>query len=279
MKVVSKINNNVAVCIDGNGSQLIAFGKGIGFPPVPYELTDITKIEHSYYEVNSKYLPLINEIPATVFDVSHRIVAHANDLLRVELNPNLVFTLADHIAFSLARYKKGLTVRMPAVYDVALTYPQETEVARYALELIDHSMNVSLPESELSGLVLNILNAEMESDSCFGNYNEAELTNSIADMISERMHQPVDRTSFNYARFATHLRYLYMRLSQKILMQENHRDIYLSLKTRFPDIDSCVNEISDILGAVWKLTLKSDERLYLLLHIERLLTREHHREP
>ena len=35
MIVVKRINNNVAVCRDGNQRELIAFGKGIGFPRRP----------------------------------------------------------------------------------------------------------------------------------------------------------------------------------------------------------------------------------------------------
>ena len=42
MKVIKKINNNVALCLDGNQRELIAFGKGIGFKPIPYELTNKT---------------------------------------------------------------------------------------------------------------------------------------------------------------------------------------------------------------------------------------------
>ena len=30
MKIIKKINNNVAEAIDGNGNHLIAFGKGLG---------------------------------------------------------------------------------------------------------------------------------------------------------------------------------------------------------------------------------------------------------
>jgi transcriptional antiterminator len=32
MKVIKKININVALCVDNNKKELIAFGKGIGFP-------------------------------------------------------------------------------------------------------------------------------------------------------------------------------------------------------------------------------------------------------
>ena len=42
MIVLKKINNNVAICRDGNQRELIAIGRGIGFPPTPYELTDLS---------------------------------------------------------------------------------------------------------------------------------------------------------------------------------------------------------------------------------------------
>ncbi|MBA1393021.1 hypothetical protein EQ500_03915, partial [Lactobacillus sp. XV13L] len=44
MQVIKKINNNAAICLDQNQDELIAFGKGIGFPKTPYELTDLSKI-------------------------------------------------------------------------------------------------------------------------------------------------------------------------------------------------------------------------------------------
>lgn len=47
MTVIKKINNNVAICRDGSQRELAAFGKGIGFPPTPYELTDLSKIDRT----------------------------------------------------------------------------------------------------------------------------------------------------------------------------------------------------------------------------------------
>ena len=54
MRVEKKINNNVAVCTDGNGQELIALGRGIGFPQTPYELTDLSKIDMTFYRVSSQ---------------------------------------------------------------------------------------------------------------------------------------------------------------------------------------------------------------------------------
>ena len=37
MKVVKCINNNVAICLDDDNNELVAFGKGIGFKKPPFE--------------------------------------------------------------------------------------------------------------------------------------------------------------------------------------------------------------------------------------------------
>ncbi|ENY88566.1 hypothetical protein HMPREF1094_01017 [[Clostridium] innocuum 2959] len=106
MKVIKKINNNVAVCIDNDGHELIAFGKGIGFPKIPYELTDLNKIWRTYYGINPSYLGLLNEISEDVFALSIKITDQAKMRIMNEINSNIVFTLADHINFAIDRYKK-----------------------------------------------------------------------------------------------------------------------------------------------------------------------------
>ena len=52
MKAIRKINNNVAICIDNNDKELIAFGKGIGFPKMPYEITDLSIIQMTFYRID-----------------------------------------------------------------------------------------------------------------------------------------------------------------------------------------------------------------------------------
>lgn len=40
MKIIRQINNNAALALDGNGKELVVLGRGVGFPKMPYELTD-----------------------------------------------------------------------------------------------------------------------------------------------------------------------------------------------------------------------------------------------
>lgn len=136
MKAIKKINNNVAICVDGNHKELVAFGKGIGFPQMPYEIKDIAQISMTFYKIDSRFYQLIEEIPEEIFEVSALIVDQARTKLKSSLNPNLVVSLADHLQFAIMRLKKYKKLEMMFSYDVEQLYPVETSIGKYALELI-----------------------------------------------------------------------------------------------------------------------------------------------
>lgn len=67
MKITKKINNNVALAQDAKGRELIVFGKGVGFPATPYELTDLSRVQRTFYDVDEKYFDLLRDVPQEVF--------------------------------------------------------------------------------------------------------------------------------------------------------------------------------------------------------------------
>ncbi len=145
MRAVKKINNNVAICIDGTGNQLVAFGKGIGFPAMPYEITDLKQIDQTFYNISSNYVDMINDLPEDIITFTARILDDIRTVLPYELMPNLILTLADHIAFCLERHRRNLYVRMPLLYEIAQTYPLELKLSQYILrELEKKSMCISI---------------------------------------------------------------------------------------------------------------------------------------
>ncbi|MDB1871301.1 CAT RNA binding domain-containing protein [Collinsella aerofaciens] len=54
MEIVKRINTSAVLCIDGNGRQLVAFGRGLGFKDVGDELP-LSEIQRTFY----------NAVPAT----------------------------------------------------------------------------------------------------------------------------------------------------------------------------------------------------------------------
>lgn len=80
MEVVKKINNNVAECRDGNGRSLIAFGKGIGFPQMPYTLKDMKLIDMTFYKLDKHFERLLSELPEKIMIISVDIISMAQHL-------------------------------------------------------------------------------------------------------------------------------------------------------------------------------------------------------
>ncbi|WP_019912956.1 CAT RNA binding domain-containing protein [Paenibacillus sp. HW567] len=128
MKVTKKINNNVAICLDGNNKELIAFGKGIGFPATPYEITDLSVINMTFYRVDQRFYDLIGDIPENILEVTALIVDQARKCLMSPLNPNILVGLSDHINFAVIRLRKFKKMQMLFSYDIEQLYPKETEL-------------------------------------------------------------------------------------------------------------------------------------------------------
>ena len=85
MQIIKKINTSAAIALDSNGEEIVVFGKGIGFPKVPYDLEDLSKIERTFYNVDSKYYNIITSLPPEILMMSANIVEEAE----VELDNKL----------------------------------------------------------------------------------------------------------------------------------------------------------------------------------------------
>lgn len=274
MEVIKKINNNVAVCIDDNGRELIAFGRGIGFGEMPYDLDDLNLIDRTYYGVDSQYFGLLNEIPENIFDVTMRIVEYARSKITCELSPNILFTLADHINFAIERYKKNIMIKSPLFYDIENLYEIEVDVARQAVKLIQSELEVRLPEGEVTSIALNLINAEEQSGYSNTDYDSDEVIDDITKIIEEKFNLKINRKNFNYSRFATHLQYLLKRKESNTPVSSENKKMFETMKKEFPQTYMCVINILDYFRDKIQWNPNDEELLYMMLHINRLCTRE-----
>lgn len=277
MQVIKKINNNTALCKDNNGHELIAVGTGIGFPSVPYELTDMSKIQSTFYNINSFYMNTIDSIPAEVIEFTAKLVDQARMTLPYTLSPNLILTLADHIAFAMERKRKGIFVRMPLAYDLEFVYPEELKLARKALQQIWKTFHVRLPDKEASGICMGIVNAriyEQDSIDCQDSEDEQTMLDDITRIIEKEMGITLEKKSFNYARYATHVQYLLKRLQSGEAIDSINQELYKGMKEEYKDTSDCVDMICLYLKEQWFYDVTEEEKLYLILHINRMCSVE-----
>ena len=275
MLVTKKINNNVAVCVDGNGRELVAFGKGIGFPAMPYELTDLSLIDHSFYRVDPQYWPLFDSIPAEVISFTDRVVDETRDWLPYDTAPNTVITLADHIAFSVQRARQGVYIQMPSLYQLEEDYPQEVKVGKYIVAAVKKRFDVTLPPSEASGIAMHFINARnypvnpaQVEEAPVIQYEE--VLEDTVRIVEGEMGISIQRDTFNYRRFATHLEYLLKRMFKAQHIDTDNQQMYQMMRQEYPDVARCVDKIADCYKDRLAVELTGEERLYLIMHVNRI---------
>lgn len=273
MKVIKKINNNVALCLDNNGHELIAFGNGIGFPRMPYELTDLSKVSRTFYGVDASFISMMETLDEGVLKVCIQIVDHAKMALDTGLTANVVFTLADHISFAIERMHKGIEIKMPLYHDLAYLYEREVEVGRYALKLIRSELHEYLPDSESYAVALHLINAE-EQPGGSELFDSDKIIGQVVRIIEGYFEIQLSKEDFNYSRFVTHMQYLLKRKSGNTAVSSDNRRLFREMKENFPEIYGCVKDIGKYFRDMLEWSLSEEELLYLMLHINRLCARE-----
>ncbi len=273
MKAIKKINNNVAICVDGNNKELVAFGRGIGFPNMPYEIEDLNLISMTFYKIDQSFYNLFSEIPDDILEVAAIITMKAQSTLKAQLNPNLVVGLADHINFALIRLRKFKKMKMLFSYDIEHLYPKETELGRYAVDLIWRKLHVKLPDSEITSIAIHFVNAEEEHESP-EELQAEDLIKEIVKYIEKRFNFKIDEKEFNYNRFVMHLRYYFQRIQNKDQFFNGAKELIDPIKENHPDVYDCSVEIAKLIEDALNITCTEDEILYLMIHVYRIINNQ-----
>lgn len=273
MKVLRTINNNVVICLDNNNNEVVAFGKGIGFNKKVNEKIELKKIDRTYYKVKPEYVDMVAYIPQEVFDVAVKITDYCRIVLNKSINPNTAFTLADHINFAIKRHQEKIDMSLPIIKDIEHLYENEYDVGLFGLKMIEKILNVKLPNIEAGMIALHIVNAEMTTVGNVDKKNEDMILN-IVKIIEKYLNIKIDKNSLNYSRFVSHMNYLFIRGNKNKYIFSKNSEIYSSLVNSYPETNKVVERITIYLEDALRSALSNDEKLYLILHVNRLCTRE-----
>lgn len=273
MQAIRKINNNVVVCIDSSGKELIAMGKGIGFEKTPREIR-LSEIERTFYELDESHIAVMQDLPIDVINFCAKFMDIAKNELDYELSPNVTLSLADHVAFAIERCKKNIKVQMPLAYDIAQMYPKEYKLAQAAVKRLSHEYLIYVPETEAVGIAMILINAKLQGGTYIEDKSFDSITEEITEVIEENLRIYIERNTFNYSRFATHLQYLFHRLESDTEITSDNRELSEQLTKEFPKIAQCVEQVALIIEKKWNKKLSGEEKLYLLLHINRICVKE-----
>lgn len=270
---IKKLNNNFALCQDSSGAEVIAYGKGIGFGKFPCEVP-LEKLDATYYNVNPQLMAMIETIPDEIFRISEEIVRYAQDISQKPIPASFVFSLSDHIQFAIERYRKGIFVKIPFVYEIEHLYETEYAIGKFALKKLQRELHIRLPKDEITGIALHFINN-------YQNYIDHEREDSdrileaVLKIIEKQMGIAIDRSGYDCFRFSAHMRYFIKRADEQALYQDGTGgELYRHMKEEYPKIFECMQKTLEYLQPCLDIQCSEEEQLYLMIHINRLCTNE-----
>lgn len=275
MKLKKRLNNNVVVAVDLNGSDQIIMGKGLGFAIAPGTMIDETKIEKIFTLKNStdneRLQELCKTIPAEHIKLAQEIITYAKINVRNAIQDNVIVALCDHIYMAIERKKQDIEVKNVMLWDIQKFYRDEFAVGQYAVTLIQEQFAVDLNDDEAGFIALHLVNAQLDVKS----ESIQEITKLMQDIetivrITCKIAPDVD--SVYYYRFITHLKFFAERLfSGKTYKNQDVSNMIQLVHSQYPKEYACAEKIAVFLKEKYGYLLMDEELLYLSIHISRIV--------
>lgn len=282
MKMIKKINNNVALVSD-RGARSIVIGLGVGFNARPGCIVDESRVQERFVlqqDANvAHYMDLLKKIPANAIEAAVHIVRDAARMLNKSLSGMLVFTLADHIGFARERLLDGIVLEHPLACEIAQCYPDEYRAALHGVEIMSDHLDISVPEAEASFIAIHIASALGDFAGKFDAAEMAEMISGSIALVERGIGCRIDRSSMAFSRFVAHVRYYLMRRIDGEVGEEADVDLFRLVSTKYAEAFSYARAIETYLTEEYGLDTgncdaRPGELLYLTLHINRLISNE-----
>lgn len=274
MKVINRINNNVVLVKDGT-QKMIVTGKGLGFQVYPGNDVKEQLIEQRFilqeHTDDVYYIKLLKSLSMETLNVCEEIIVKANEMLGKPVSGNLMFALADHLKFTMERMQKQMLIDHPLANEIKQFYPKEMEVGYYALRLIKERLHIDLPQGEAVFLTMHVVNALGGLSEA---YDVSQLTDVMAEIVSfieSYFACTIDQNSTSFSRFITYLRYYLIRQLNFEIEESINDELLEIVQEKYPKAYACAQSIADKMDALYQNTSADSEKLYLTLHINRLI--------
>lgn len=275
MQIQKILNNNVVITTDQKNNEIVAMGRGLAFQKKVGDKIAETAIDKTYHLANSellqKFQELLVDVPISFVEIANDIIDEAKVTLKNPLNDSLYISITDHLYAAIQRVNEGVRVRNLLLWDVKRFFPDEFSVGLDAVKKIQAKFNVDLGEDEAGNIALHLVNAQTEND------NEdasmiAELMQEIIQITSYYFKVQLDEESVYFYRFTTHLRFFASRImNQRQLTDETDDELLLIIQKKYQNAYQCVERIADFISKKYHYEMSNDEKLYLTIHIARLV--------
>lgn len=279
VQIVQVFNNNSALVDIGDHRQAIVSGKGIAFNKhkgselIPDKVDKIFYLDTKASQENLYFL--IKDIPIDIVTTTYEIIDYGIKNYNYNVLDYAYITLSDHILGSYNRIRSG-EYQEALIPDMSSQYPLEYKIATHGLSVINKNLGVDFPKSEVRSIALHFINAKGdETNASKLKKNESQDINEIVNkVLNENKIYRINANSNYYDRFMIHLQYLAGRLDSPEETKEVNPSLELEMEKSYPDSYEIATEMYDALQNKLEKKLGSNELVYFIIHIQRLIQEE-----
>lgn len=274
MVIRKVLNSSVVLVQDESGEESILLGKGIGYGRRPGQSIDRQPSDRVFIPLSNPdaqpMIELFSSIPPAYLELTEDIVADAEASLGVKLSPHIYLMLTDHLHFAVERYEKGIVVTNRVFWEIKHFYRWEFEVGLRGLRRARELLQVSLPEEEAGNIAFHIVNARQDTGAGGDAMKAALFIGELTNIVTYRMHTPLDTESIHFSRFINHLQFFADRFFTGKLMDSEDDFLFRQMQQGYPEAANCAERIRTFLLRKYNVFLPNEETAYLALHIARL---------
>ncbi|MDO4467532.1 MAG: PRD domain-containing protein [Bacillota bacterium] len=280
MKIQRVLNNNAVVSKNEKGEEVILLGSGIAFKKKVGEEISSQVIEKiftlSKKEERNYFSELVSQVPFKVVQVAESIIEYAQETLGKKLNDSIYLLLTDHIHYAIQRDRKGQSVGNKLIWEIEHFYPVEYKIGIKSVEMINEALGSNLLTTEAGFIAMHVVNAtgtgiENEFD------QEVSDIKAILKIVSFHFNTVIDESTMHYARFITHLRFFLQRMYSKTSLKkiDENDELFTIVCKKYFNSYLCVEKIDKYFLKERSEQISDEEKMYLVLHIERVISKEH----
>lgn len=275
LKIEKVLNNNVVISLNEKGEDIIVMGSGIAFRKKRGDTIEKEKIERIFSQqvpdLTAKFQKALNEIPEEYVEITEKIIENAGNRLEHDFNDNLFLSLMDHIHFSVQRYRDGMMIKNQLLTETRMMYQKEYEAAVEALELINRTFQVELPEDEAGFITFHFVNAGT-GGSMEDTVQKMRIVQDTLTIIRNYFKMEFQEDTLDYYRLMTHLKFFVQRMmeNETLSSTDGDRQLLELVENNYRESYECVQRIAKYIHLEFGYPVSSEEKLYLTIHIERV---------
>ncbi|MFW5630454.1 MAG: PRD domain-containing protein [Acetivibrio ethanolgignens] len=273
-RVTKVLNHNAVIVVsDDNQQEYMIMGKGAGFGKRVGEQIELRQQDIVYSLQESTERGAVKELAKSVTPVYLEIAAELLEEAKRtfgKIDQRILFPLADHLEFAVARIRKGEQISNPLTEDIRVLFPEEFKTAKSAGGILKNRLQAEISEDEIGYIALHIHSA-IEDDKVSEAMQMARAVRECISLIEEEGGLTIQTASLSYNRLMNHIRYMIARAVSGEQLKVNMND-YMGV--RFPKAFQMAENVCGEIEKNLKCELSEVEIGYLAMHIERVLSDE-----